>query len=338
MPRIAIQTPLYRSSQYLPMLLKSLRAQTFTDWVFYACENSGDVNEQTKVKDLLAESGLPHEFFINERNLGFADGHNFLLQKHRADFILLLNEDAYLDPEHLARCVQRFEADAHCAAVAGAVYRWTAPVDQEEVLTDETFVDTLALRYNCLAHVVDIGAGAPKGEMSDFLDAAKVVWGVSGAVSMFRRVHVEAASPERLMFYPGFFMYKEDVDLAIRLFRKGYTTWFDPSIVSFHRRSIKAPSGIKARIEDERKRPAHLRQAMYRNQWWIYANHFSWSLGFSDIIRSIIHECIHSVFVFVVSPSVFFGAWKEICRGWSLACQRRSALERLGLLHKRLLP
>jgi GT2 family glycosyltransferase len=139
------------------------------------------------------------------------------------------------------------------------------------------------------------------------------------------------------MFYPGFFMYKEDVDLAIRLLRKGYATWFDPDIISFHRRSIKAMKGIMARIEDERKRPAHLRQAMYRNQWWIYANHFSWSLGLSDIARSLIHELVHSAFVFVVSPTVFFGAWKEIFADWSSAWKRRAALKYLGLKHIQLL-
>jgi GT2 family glycosyltransferase len=141
MPRIAIQTPLYRSSQYLPMLLKSLKEQTFLDWTFYAVENSGDVNEQARVKGLLEQSGIAYEFFVSEANLGFADGHNFLMQKHTAEFILLLNEDAYLGAEHLARCVSRFEADANCAAVAGAVYRWGAPVNQAEILTEDTFVE-----------------------------------------------------------------------------------------------------------------------------------------------------------------------------------------------------
>ena len=337
MPRIAIQTPLYRSSQYLPMLLKGLKEQAFLDWTFYAVENSGDVNEQARVKALLEQSGIAYEFFVSETNLGFADGHNFLMQKHTAEFILLLNEDAYLGAEHLARCVSRFEADANCAAVAGAVYRWGVPVNQAEILTEDTFVDTLALHYNCLAHVVDVCAGVPKRDAADFLREAKRVWGVSGAVSMFRRSYIEAASPERLMFYPHFFMYKEDVDLAIRLFRRGYTTWFDPEIVSFHRRSIKAPKGIRARIEDERKRPAHLRRAMYRNQWRIYVSHLSFALGARDLVRSLVHECVHSVFVFVVSPTVFFGAWKEIFADWSSAWKRRAALEYLGLKHIQLL-
>ncbi len=337
MSRIAIQTPLYHSSQHLPMLLKSLKAQTFTDWIFYACENSGDAAEQAKVKQLLEDSGVPHVFLVSGRNLGFADGHNLLMQQHEVEFILLLNEDAYLDADHLALCVKRFESDVNCAAVAGAVYCWSAPVDQAEVLTDDTCIDTFAMEYNCLAHAVDLYAGVTKREAVEFLKEAKTVWGVSGAVAMFRRSHVGAVSPERLMFYPGFFMYKEDVDLAIRLRRKGFTTWFDPAIVSFHRRSIKTIKGICARIEDERKRPAHLRQAMYRNQWWVYANHASWALGLTDIVRSFVHEIAHSIFVFLVSPTVFFGAWKEIRQGWSAACERRRALMRLGLPHRRLL-
>ncbi len=337
MPRIAIQTTLYHSSQYLPMLLKSLQAQTFTDWIFYACENSGDTIEQGKVKQLLEENGVPFVFFANDGNLGFADGHNFLLQQHAAEFILLLNDDAYLDSAHLARCLLHFASDLNCAAVGGVVYRWSAPVDQSEVLSDETCIDTLALKYSCLAHVVDVYAGATKRDAAEFLKEAKKIWGVSGAVAMFRRSHLKRASLNGLLFYPGFFMYKEDVDLAIRLRRKGFTAWFDPFIVSFHRRSVKGSKGIWARIQDERKRPAHLRQAMYRNQWWIYVNHASWALGWKDLLRSCVHEFVHSVFVFLVSPAVFFGAWKEICRGWSVARERRRALTQMGLPHVRLL-
>lgn len=336
MPTIAIQTPLYRSSIYLPILVQSLKAQTHADWVFYACENSGDAEERRKVYDFLAKSGIPHHLSESEVNLGFADGHNALLAMHDHEFVLLLNEDAYLDPHHLERCLDRFSKDPACASLTGIVYRWTAPPDQMEPLNDRTLIDTVALEYRCLSHVIDVGAGRTRGEMLPLLSDARRVWGVSGAVSMFRRSLFSQADPNGELFYPGFFMYKEDVDLAIRLRRKGYSAWFDPSIVSYHRRSVKAVSGIGERIREERKRPVHLRVAMYRNQWRIYINHLSWGLGVGDLARSVVHECIHGLFVFLVSPSVFFSAWKQILLGWGACVRRSRALRSLGLHDTRL--
>ncbi len=333
MPKIAIQTPFYRSSAYLPMLLKSLKAQTVTDWVYYCCENSGDEEERKKVAKILHESGVPCVFSESATNLGFAGGHNALMQKHDAEYILLLNEDAYLAPDHLEKCLKRFELDPQAGAVAGIVYRWTAPVDQEEVVGPETFIDTIALNYRCLANVVDLYAGLQRKDVSGQLEQARRVVGVSGAVCLIKRSAAEAVSPEKLLFDPTFFMYKEDVDLAIRLHRKGFHAWFDPSILSFHRRSIKAPKGIYARILDERKRPAHLREAMFRNQWKLYAYHWSLNLGVRDVVRSVIHEAVHLVFIFVSSPSVFIRGMHSIIQAWLAAWRRRKDLEKLGLEH-----
>lgn len=307
--------------------------QTVTDWIYYCCENSGDEQERQNVAEILKNSGIPYEFSESATNLGFAGGHNALMQKHQAEYILLLNEDAYLAPDHLEKCLKRFEMDPQAGAVNGIVYRWTAPVDQEEVVGPETFIDTIELEYRCLANVVDKCAGKQRKEVEGQLTHARRVMGVSGAVCMIKRAAAEAVSPEKLMFDLTFFMYREDVDLAIRLHRKGFTAWFDPSILSFHRRSIKAPPGIYQRILDERKRPPHLREAMFRNQWKLYFYHLSWGLGAYDVVRSIVHESIHLVFIFVSSPSVYFRGVISILRALPEALRRRKALSQLGLEH-----
>ncbi|MBP9762214.1 glycosyltransferase family 2 protein [Patescibacteria group bacterium] len=336
MSKIAIQTPLYRSSACLPVLVKSLLAQTHQDWIFYCCENSGDADERAKVADILKTSGIPYVFTESKENLGFAGGHNTLMQQHDAEYILLLNEDAYLAPDHLEKCLQRFALDPEAAAVAGIVYRWTVSADQEErQITDQTMIDTIALEYRCLANVVDACAGQTRKEAGGKLEAARQVMGVSGAICMIRRSLTDRVSPEKLLFDPTFFMYKEDVDLALRLKRKGFHAWFDPAIVSFHRRGVKAPKGIWARIQDERRRPAHLRETMLCNQFKIYAYHLSFRLGVYDLLRSMLHETAHLIFVFISSPLVFVRGMVASLRAWPKAWKRRRILESMGLTHTR---
>ncbi len=334
MPTVAIQTPLYRSAQYLPMLLKSLKAQTHTDWKFYALENSGDATERALVKDLLEKSGIPYHFEESATNLGFAGGHNLLMQRHTADFILLLNEDAYLEPKHIELSLARFEADPKAGAVTGIVYRWSTAVEEDQSITDETLVDTTALIYRSLAQVVDRDAGRRWGEVKALLSEPQQIFGVSGAVSMFRRAHVESVAPDRLMFAP-FFMYREDVDLALRLRRKGYTSWFDPAILSFHRRSFKTFTSLQERVKDEKSRPASLRIASYRNLGWLMIYHGSFVVGFDDLFSASVQALGLSVLTFLSSPKVFFQAWKELLQGVSAARQRRHDLERLGLPYVR---
>ena len=334
MTNIAIQVACYRSSVYLPMFLKSLQAQTYTDWTLYCCENSEDPAEQQRTHQLLAASGVPFVFSVQQKNRGFAGGHNALMAMHQAEYILLLNDDAYLASTHLEQCLKRFAADPRAGAVAGIVYRWNAPIDQEEAIGPKTLIDTIGLEYHCLAQTVDRGSGKCRKELESSLAAPQRVFGVSGAVCMLKRSAVEAVSLEKGLFDPTFFMYREDVDLAIRLYRKGFNAWFDPAIVSFHRRSIKASAGVIARIRAERMRPAHLREVMFCNQWKIYAYHLSWKLGAADLVRTGVHELIHLVFIFVSSPVVFLRGVISIVHAGPAAWRRRKALERIGLEHR----
>jgi GT2 family glycosyltransferase len=332
MARIAIQTALWKSFADLPRVVQSLRDQTVRDWKLYACENSCDPAEAERVKTFFAQSNIPYELVVNEKNLGFADGHNQLFAMHDSEFVLLLNDDSFLEPNYLEACLARFAAESSCASVTGPVYRWTALGNESQTRQDTTLIDTLGLKYSSLISIADIGAGESYGAWKDRVTSPYQVWGVSGAVAMFRRSHILAASPEQLMFAPTFFMYKEDVELAIRLRRKGFTAWFEPGAISFHRRAIKEqPKGLMNRLKEERRRPPHLRVAMYRNSWRVYIYHLSFALGAHDLFAIIAKEFLRSVGVFLASPSVFFRAWKEIFVDLPRAFRRRRALKRLGL-------
>ncbi len=331
MPRVAIQSALYKSYRDLPMVLASLKAQTFTDWGLYLYENSCDPLEVAKEQEVLTASGIPYQWIVSDVNTGFT-AHNHLLALHDAEFILVLNDDAYLAPDCIEKLVHRAEMDPMCGAVTGVVYRWTVASDQQQPFGDDTVVDTAGLEYHSLANVVDIDAGRRRASCASDLQDAKKLFGVSGAVALYRRAAFMDVSPEGLLYDPSFFMYKEDVDVAIRMLRKGYTAWFEPQALAFHRRAIKEESrGYINRIREERKRPAHLRRMMYRNQWMIYFYHCSWKLGFGDLASTFIHEMGRGVLVFVASPAVFFSAWYKILQDIPKALTRRATLRAMGL-------
>jgi len=332
MERVAVQVLLYKGSKYLPMLLRSLREQTFMDWRLYVCENSIDPAEAAKVKQLLDESDIAHHLFIAKENLGFAGGHNALFRMHESEFFLALNQDAYIEPKYLAACVTRFEREKNCASVTGLVYRWTVDPSIREPLTNETPIDTAGLEYRCLGNIVDRFAGVARGSVEVEIASPSELFGVSAAVAMYRRTAIVDVSPEQLPFDPSFFMYKEDVDLALRLKRKGFSAWFDPGAIAYHERSLKSSdNGIYGRIREERKRNRRIRIMSYRNQWMVYAYHWSFALGLRDILSTKFQEICRSILVFVASPVIYLHAWCVILQSLPQALKRRAALRKLGL-------
>lgn len=300
--KLAVQIILYRSSPHLEPLLRSLHAQTFQDFEAIFLENSEDAEEAARSQTMVAASGLAHRFIVADRNQGFAGGHQTMFLTHQAPFVMLLNDDAKLEPGYLEAVMRRMESDPNIGSVTGLIYRWTED--------DRRVIDTAGLEYKCLGQIADRFAGRATEEVAETIAKSGEVFGVSGAIGLYRRSAVEKAGG---LFDPAWFMYKEDADLAIRLRRAGFTAWFEPTAAAFHRRGLKEEGrGFFARLKSERQRSPLLRKYSYVNQWRIYRRHFRWSLGIRDICRTIMIESGRSLLVFLASPSVFFRAWRMI--------------------------
>ena len=321
---IAVQIAAYHCSKDLPRVIQSLKDQTYADWKLYVYENSCDAEEAKRVKGMLEQSGISFSLIVGEQNTGFS-AHNHLFVTQEAKYTLVLNDDAYLDRQFLERLLAAMESDPTVAASAGMVFRWIG--ESDVVLNAETQVDTAGLVYDSLAHVVDRFSGAKWGDVQSSLVSMQQIWGVSGAVAMYRRSALLETALGVYIYDPTFFMYKEDVELAIRLARKGYRSLLVPDARSFHRRAAKDPvRGLIARGIEERRRPERLRIMMVRNQWMMYIYHCSWRLGLRDLCVSMIFELVHSAGVFVISPSVFFKACGQIFQGLPAALRVRHEL------------
>gem|GEM_PF-231674 len=296
-PKLAIQVVLFNSSADLPALLSSLREQTFKEFEVFFYHNFDSFAEMHACKMMVEASGLSYRYITAEDNIGFDGGHAWLYRLHQRPYVMLLNDDVRLAPAYLERAMQKIESHAHIGSLTGLIYRW-----------DEKTIDTTGLEYKCLAQIVDRFAGTTFPVTSPELQAT-AVFGVSGAVGLYRRSAIEKAGG---LFDPMWFMYKEDVDLALRLRDAGYSAWFEPMAIGYHKRGLKQSTGLIARWRDERKRPAKLRIYAYANQLKIYKRHFHWSLGTKDILHSLVIEKIRSIGTFLASPSVFYQAWKIV--------------------------
>ncbi len=73
---------------------------------------------------------------------------------------------------------------------------------------------------------------------------AERVFGLSGALVMYRATALQAVRFEDEFFDHDFFAYKEDVDLAWRLQHLGWDAWYEPRAIAHHYRGMYGPDGV----------------------------------------------------------------------------------------------
>ncbi len=331
MPEVAIQLIVYRSSKTLPRVLACLKAQSFKDWLLYVYDNSCDAIENLKTEQMLAASQIDYRLTVAEQNIGFT-AHNEMLASHYSPFVLILNDDAFLAPDYLEKLMQVMKNKSDGASASGLVLRLVDPETFDSVIKSNDQIDSAGLQYQSLARISDRFAGCVWQDKKNELKDTQDIFGVSACAALYRREAIKRVSSDDTLFDHTFFMYKEDVELAIRLKRKQFKSYLVPEARAWHVRRVKAASaGVVNRIKEEKNVKVGLRMCSYRNQWLIYFYHFSSALGLNDIFLSCFYEIGRGLLVLISSPAVFLTSWIWIWRGLISAWRRRKELENIGL-------
>ena len=318
--KLALQLVTFKSSSHLSRLLPALRAQTLQGWTLYVRDHSGDPLEVARVKDLLQQSGAPFVFEAGE-NIGFANGHNRLYLQHQAEAVAFVNPDLVPDPTYYEHLLRYLEANPQVGSVQGLLLRGQAGEPQGAM------VDSLGLEIRGIGDVRDAGAGLSAAPYLTQTQPVRI-FGVAGAGPMYRRQALEAVKPTHGdLLDERFFLYKEDVELAIRLHRAGYQAFLVPGARSWHGRAVGRTS-FWDRVRSEFRRSPVVRVASYVDQWKIYVMHASSQVAWSRLSATIIAELFRT-FALLLSPGLFIRAWKEFFRDLrSLRVSRREYARR----------
>ncbi len=165
---------------------------------------------------------------------GFSAAANAGIALTDAPFILLLNQDATLPPDWLARCGAFLALHPKAAAVSGLLVRSDGAVDSAGHLLWNDWVCTE--RH---------GGRAPPA-----LPLPEEVFGLSATATVYRRQALLEAAVEGEVFDTSFGSYLEDVDLNIRLRHLGWESWLLPGAPARHDRGS---SGARRRLAVRRQ-------------------------------------------------------------------------------------
>lgn len=315
MSRLALQVTCFNGSRYLSHLFASLLAQTFQDWTLYFLDNGSSEEEAGAIQKLVRDSGLPIIFERVGETLNFANGHNHLFEKHDAELVQLLNDDAILEPTYLERVFSFMNAHPSCGVASGRIFVWD--FDQVNTLsqgkTDR--IDSLGLERLCSGMVRERFRRTSLVEVDQRDLRELFVFGISGCLPMVRRSLVLQSSPDTTLFDPTFIAYKEDVELAYRFEHIGAISAVVHDAVAYHRRTFARGARAKQSHENQLR--------SYRNHLWILFMHWSWRDIFRRVIPLFAFELAKFGYLLVRRPKVVIDAWRETAHEWGNILRKR---------------
>ena len=217
-PSVWIVIVLYNSYADTADCLKSLESATYPDLHVALVDNgSGDGSGERLRRE------FPRVLHIrSDENLGFAGGCNLGIRAaldSSADFICLLNNDTLVDPGFIEPLVERAARNPEAGILGGKIFYADPPdllwfaggrIDSRRGLTSHRGLDL------------------PDGPIFNRPGAVDYITGCLFFVRarLFRDLGL---LDER------FFMYAEEVDFCLRARRAGYTSFYEPKSVIWHR-------------------------------------------------------------------------------------------------------
>jgi len=299
----------WNGAEYIPWFIKSLQEQTFTDWELLVLDNAS----ADRSVEVLREHYPQARVIQQKKNVGFAKGHNLLINWSDSDYILVVNQDVILEEDYLEKVVSFLEKNQKAGSAAGKIMYW----DFREGLKSKR-IDSFGLSIDRKRQVVDSYQGK-----DDFSLDNTQVFGLSGAVVVYRRKALDTIATQTKdshleYFDESFFAYKEDVDLAWRLRLAGWENWLVTKTKAYHHRTV---SGLES-ARQHRKERGMANKLSYRNHLMtLYKNSFYKNL-FRDFWQIKWYEFKKFIYLLFFERSTLLGL-KEYLQAWPKLMKKR---------------
>jgi GT2 family glycosyltransferase len=218
-PRLHVVVPNWNGAGRLGPCVRSLAAQTRTDFEIVVVDNASADNSLAVLADLAAEiAPVPLTVLRNDVNLGFAGGVNCGVRRaldSGATAIALFNNDAVADADWLATLAAVLDGDPDVAIATGRL-----------LLADGTSVDSTGDFYS----IWGLAFPRDRDRPAEPVRESGEVFAATGGASLYRA----ALFADIGLFDEEFFAYFEDVDLSFRARLAGHRVAYRADAVAYH--------------------------------------------------------------------------------------------------------
>ncbi len=282
--RLAVNVVTWNSMAYVPYLTASLENQDisgFTVTIVDNASNDGVVSwVQTNRPDITV--------LRNFRNQGMAKAYNQAIALARSHWSVDTLEQRYImisspSVEFAPNALRLMMAymDAHPDVAACGPKRLRASLDgvydeERREMVHTTIIDSTGLECRKTRRIRERGAGEEdRGQYDDTIE----IFGCSRPCVLFRASALFDAMSQDELYDEDFFEHEEDIDLAWRMRRLGYTTHYIPQAIVWHHpqgasslaRFFSVRNHLWLRIKND-----ELLNALLHAPWWVFYDFGSW--------------------------------------------------------------
>lgn len=242
----------HNSQDILPTCLKSLEQQSAQN-IGCTIVDSGST-DTAYLYDLDTRFSLK---IIETENQGFAKANNIgykQLDLRDDDLVVFMNPDTFLTKHCLENAIEVISSDKNIGVVSGKLLAFDPSIDKATGKIDST-----GIFRKWYGRWYDRG----QGEEDDGQYEEKMrVPAICGAFMCCSAVCLQEIGEQ--IFDESFFLYKEDIELSLRLRKNGWTLCYAPSAIAYHCRGWDS---------DRRKMSYTLRLMSAVNEIRIYKKH-----------------------------------------------------------------
>ncbi len=109
----------WNGKKYITQCLEAVFKQTYKKFEVIAVDNGSKDGSDRLIKDYVSRIQL----IRNSTNVGFSKANNQGIQRSKGEFILLLNTDAFMEPDFLEEVVKVAKSDEKIGLVTGKVLK-----------------------------------------------------------------------------------------------------------------------------------------------------------------------------------------------------------------------
>ncbi|MBU1019219.1 MAG: glycosyltransferase family 2 protein [Patescibacteria group bacterium] len=293
----------YNSKKFLPTCLDSLKRQTLFKKNKLDIIYIDNISHDDSPKFVLENYPFA-KVFQNHFNFGYAGAANQGIDLSGTPFISIMNPDIILEPDYYEKILKSMKKKIGSAT--GKLLKY----DFNKKKKTKT-IDTTGLKFHRSTRTTDRGQGEKdKGQY----DKKRKIWGVSGACPVYRLEALTDVKQGAEYFDKDFFMYKEDVDLAWRMNRKGWKAAYVPKALGYHGRGtgVVRRKGLLSIFLGRKKMSKFQKKHSFRNHRLMLIK----NLRFSDLIKhpiAIPYYCTLSA-INALREGVLFSSIKDIIK------------------------
>lgn len=294
----------YNGMKFLERCLISLQNQTYRNLEVIIVDNGSTDCSLKFIKE-----NYPHLKLIENRgNLGFCRGNNQGFHIANGDYLMPLNNDAFLSPTYIQKLVAVMEMSHQIGIVTGKIL-FVGKVGDKNVINSTGHI----IQKNRVP--IDRGRGeVDQGQYNH----RESVFGATAVAPLYRRKMLDDIQIDGEYFDESFFSYFEDVDLCWRSRLLGWDCVYTPEAVAYH-------YGGGSKLSKNREMEVHL----YKNRYLLLIKNSFITNIIKDFFYVMEKEIRNVIHILLLSPHLFKAYF------WIIALLPASLRKRRKIMRRR---